>query len=266
MFNISVKSNVELDEVIKDIGSYTFDREVITKEVFVSMVEKLNPTDYRRLYYNNVLEHFTANCGQIDDEIAQVLLSGNIDLNSVVGCTKLSPEMIVDILTNHLDELSPSVMIEAQHISTEQLDLLLNSEDHELDVYSLGEAIATSGNVELAKHVVMNWDKFDNLDDIDGFRTELFNGFGSVMIDHDDELIIFGLNRPSMCAEELREHEPCSEGWKRVLKWTPRNGQSYTWNSFIAFHLLANQDDLDNAKSDLTWLAEVVADDNSYFY
>jgi len=100
--------------------------------------------------------------------------------------------------------------------------------------------------------------------DLSHFQYHLFIGFGSTILSDNDSRKIFGKVRPTMSSEELRSHEPCADGWRRCVKWAGRKETAYTWNEFIAQHILSSIDNVDNAKSDLEWLAESVADTHEW--
>ncbi|SOK58784.1 hypothetical protein [Yersinia phage fHe-Yen9-04] len=254
---IEIESVCDVEKIIKNSHSYTVKNEDITKEVFIEFFEKCSPSEYERLYYLNVLKYYDE---VLDDNIAKVLLSGKYALSWLLNEAKLSPTMITYIVDNL--EVPLDTIIAKQPITFDQIIKLLSNKSFHLNSGDLGEAIGSTGNIEMAKQFITEWDNILPLMnkslrnvDLSEFRYHMFNNFGDIIIDPVDELTLFGVNRPSISTEELRTYEPCSDGWKRVLKWAPRNDTQYSWNTFVAFHTIANKDELHNVQSDLIWLA-----------
>ena len=259
---IEITHDYDVEEVAKDIRSFYF-REGITVQEFTKLVEALDPERYLELHYRSVLEKVD---GELPDELVNLLLTSRLTIGNIISSCKISDTMIQDIIDNHLDDVDGEVLISNQDLTFEQFETVIKN-GYEIYTESLGSMLGDLRNVEYALYVVNNWNSIPSLqnEDIDEFRYSLFNGFGSVLLSDEDCRTLFGFVRPSFSSEDLRGHEPCSEGWKRAYKWAGRSDTKYTWNEFIARHILANQDDLVCAKADLEWLAETQSDEENYF-
>lgn len=259
---IEITNDYDVKEVANDIRSFCF-RDDIKVEDFVALVEELEPERYLELHYRNVLENVK---GELPDELVELLLTSQLTVDHVIGSCKVSDAMVQNIIDNRLRDVDGEKLISTQNLTFEQFEIVIK---HGSDIYasSLGSMLGDLRNVEYALYVINNWDHIPSIsdEDVGEFRYYLFNGFGSVLLSDEECQKLFGFVRPSLSSEELREHEPCAEGWKRAYKWAGRNDTKYTWNEFIARHVLANQDNVDGAKSDLEWLAESLADENDYF-
>lgn len=259
---IEITHDYDVKEVAKDIRSFYF-RNDITVEDFTSLVEELEPERYLELHYRDVLAKVK---GELPDELVNVLLSSKLNLENIISACKVSDSMVQNIIENSLRDVDGEHLIRTQNLTFEQFETVIKNGS---DIYSssLGSLLGEIRNVEYAMYVIDNWDNIPSIadDSIDEFRYPLFNGFGSVLLSDEESKKLFGFVRPAFSSEELREHEPCAEGWKRAYKWAGRNDTKYTWNEFIARHVLANQDNVEGAKSDLVWLAESLSDEQNYF-
>ncbi|AMM44090.1 hypothetical protein FDG95_gp452 [Pectobacterium phage vB_PcaM_CBB] len=259
---IEITHDYDVKEVAKDIRSFCF-RDDITVKDFIALVEELEPERYLELFYRNVLENVK---GELPDDLVELLLTSQLTVGHIIGSCKVSDAMVQNIIDNRLREVDSEKLISTQNLTFEQFETVLKNGS---DIYtsSLGSMLGDLRNVEYALYVIDNWDQIPSIadEDIAEFRYYLFNGFGSVLLSDEECLKLFGFVRPAFSSEELREHEPCTEGWKRAYKWAGRSDTKYTWNEFIARHILANQNNVEGAKSDLEWLAESLSDEQDYF-
>lgn len=259
---IEITTDYDIKEVAEDIRSYYF-REAISVEDITKLIEHLNPSTYPELIYRDILSSVE---GELPDDLVNLLLTSNITMENIIRSNKVSDVVVQNIIDNHLADVDAEYLIGSQKLSMQQFVEIVHKGS---SIYpgSLGDTIGDTRNIEFALYVVQNWDTIASLkdDDVNDFRYSLFNGFGSVLLTDQESSTIFGMIRPSISSNELREEEPCSEGWKRAYKWAGRNDVKYSWNEFIARHLLANQNDILGAKSDLQWLAETLSDNHSYF-
>lgn len=260
---IHITNNYDVKEVARELNSFNFTDEISLND-FSALVEEVEPSEYRKLLYAGVLSCVKE---EVPQELAEVLVSSNIQYNELISSLTLSDSMISNIIEHHLYKVDGEILLRQKGITHDQFVRVLN---HGSNIYtgSLGECIGESRNVEYATYIINNWNSIPNLcdKDIDDFRYPLFNRFGSVLLSDAESMLLFGRVRPELSSEELRDYEPCAEGWKRTYKWAGRSDRKYSWNEFIARHVLANQDNVDGAKSDLEWLAETLSDEHDYFY
>lgn len=261
MASVSITADFDVQMVAKDIKEFSFEN--ISVQEFVNLVEYVEPQNYNMLM-TNVLNYVN---GVLPDDVLNLLLTGdNLNYNGILGSYKFNTEQLQNIIDNYINEIDIEYLLDNQELTFEQFVQAINN-CKSFCPQSLGTVIGISRNVEYAKYIIENWNSIKHLSnrDITYFQYCLFDEFGSVLMSDADSVEIFGFARPSMSSEELRSYEPCRDGWSRTMKWAGRNDTKYTWNEFIARHVLANQDDVDNAKSDLEWLAESVREHNNYF-
>ncbi|AFC21967.1 hypothetical protein GAP32_507 [Cronobacter phage vB_CsaM_GAP32] len=260
---IHITNNYDVKEVARELNDFNFNDDISLND-FSALVEEVDPSEYRKLLYAGVLSCVKE---EVPQELAEVLVSSNISYDEIIRSLTLSDSMINNIITNHLDKVDGEVLMRQQGITDEQFVHIINY-GYQIYPGSLGECIGELRNVEYAKYIINNWNSIPSLcdNDINDFRYALFNRFGSVLLSNDESMTLFGQVRPELSSEELRNYEPCAEGWKRTYKWAGRSDKKYSWNEFIARHVLANQDNVDGAKSDLEWLAETLSDEHDYFY
>lgn len=261
---IEITDNFEVKEIAKDIRNYRFCNDITVQELS-NLVEELSPDNYMELHYRDVLENVK---GELPDELVNVLTSSRLNLDHIISAKcKLSDAMVQDIIDNHLSTVDAEYLISFHNLSFEQFKTVVNNGTN-IYASSLASAIGHSRNVEYALYVVRNRENIDALrtdDDINIFRYNLYNDFGSVLLSDSECRELFGFVRPAFSSIELRDQSPCTEGWKRAYKWAGRTDTKYSWNEFIARHVLANQDNVEDAKADLDWLAESLSDDHDYF-
>lgn len=260
---IEITAQHDVEEVAKNIRNFYF-RDVISLEEFTNLIEHMDPDQYVELYYRDIMKNVKE---VLPDSLVELLTTSNIKLEHIIRNNKVSDAMVQNIIDNHINEVDGEYLISNQNVTFEQFKTIIHNGT---SVYteSLGSVIGDLRNVEYAMYIIQNWDSISALadDDIDEFRYPLFNGFGSVLLTDAESIALFGFVRPSMSSNILRDHEPCSDGWKRAYKWAGRNDTMYSWNEFIARHILANQDAVSDAKSDLEWLAESASDDRDFFH
>lgn len=260
---IEIETEYDVKEIAKDISNYVFNNPITVQEL-QNLVEELSPNQYRELIYRDVLEKVEE---ELPDDLVNVLLTADLSYSNIARYCKLSENTLKDFIDNHISKIDGEYLIQNQNITFEQFKHILHNG---IDIYaeSLGNVIGHLRNIEYAKYVLKNWNsinafygEYDN-----DFRSRIFVHFGSVLLSDEDCTELFGFVRPTFSTEDLRNQGPCPEGWKRAYKWAGRNDKQYTWNEFIARHVLANQDDIKSAINDLEWLADSVADDKEYFY
>jgi hypothetical protein len=174
--------------------------------------------------------------------------------------------MVKKLITSTDIDYTNIALISHQTLSLAQFKTIVTSDDY-LDIQELATAIGESRNPEWAKFVVKSWNELEGTkdQDIKEFQYHLFIPFGSLILSDNDSRKLFGNVRPVMSSEELRSYEPCTEGWRRTMKWAGRSEVQYSWNEFIARHIMSSTDAVDSAKSDLVWLAESVSDEMNLF-
>ena len=257
-----INTDFDVKLIASNLRNFTFEDEISVQQ-FTDLIEHVDPCNYIHLM-SRVLPQVN---GDLSDDVMELLLTSNdVDLDTIVSLHKFSPDKIQYLIVNYIEKLDIVNFIHNQALTFEQFVYLINN-GSEISPESLGSAIGNSRKVEYAKYVVQNWKSIKKLMnmDISYFQFPLFEEFGSVLISDADSIEIFGFARPSMSSEELRTYEPCGDGWRRTCKWAGRTDTKYTWNEFIARHVLANPDNVEDAKNDLVWLAEAVRESNNYF-
>lgn len=263
MAHIQIAGKYDVKEVAQNIDNFRFSTPITLLE-FINLFENMNPKDYRRLVYQDVLDQVSE---PIPDSIVDVLVSSqDLSYNDFIYNSTIMPTLIKKLITENEDNFDRTGMISTQTLTTAQFKALIANADY-LDASELAEAITEANNTEFAKFVVKNWDEISALEseELSTFQYHLFVGLGSTILTDNDSRKLFGKVRPTMSSEELRDHDPCPEGWRRCMTWAGRSEVRYSWNEFIARHILSSTDAVDSAKSDLTWLAESVADSVDLF-
>lgn len=262
MSHIQITGQFDIVDVANDIESYCFETPISLNE-FTELFENMNPSKYINLIYQDVLEQVHE---ELPDDIVEVLVSSGLQYNDFICQAKLKPSMIKKLITSTDIHYEKNGLIAFQKLSLSQFKTIITTSEY-LDPEELANAIGETRNPDWAKFVVKSWNELQGTenDELNNFKYHLFISFGSLILSDNDSRKLFGSVRPAMSSEELRSYEPCSEGWRRTLKWAGRSEEQYTWNEFIARHIMSNTDSVDSSKSDLVWLAEAVANDMDLF-
>lgn len=263
MAYIQITGQFDIPEVAKNIDDYRFESPISLEE-FTELFENLHPDKYRALVYQDVLDNVKE---EIPDAIVEVLVSSGMFYNDFIYHAKLKPTMIKKMISLK-DEIDfdNTGLISNQNLSLAQFKTIITTSDY-FDPEELADAVGESRNPDWAKFIVKSWNELlgTQNEELNVFQYYLFISFGSLILSDNDSRKLFGKVRPPMSSEELRAHEPCVEGWKRTMKWAGRSDVQYSWNEFIARHIMASTDAVESAKSDLVWLAESVADELDLF-
>lgn len=262
MAHIQITGQFDIVEVAQNIEDYRFESPISVEE-FTQLFENMNPRQYRHLVYQDVLQNVQ---DEIPDAVVEVLVSSGLYYNDFVYQAKLKPSMIKKLIASTDIEYDRTGLISKQNLSLAQFKTIVTTSEY-FDPEELADAVGESRNPDWAKFIVKSWNELPATQDeeLNVFQYYLFISFGSLILSDNDSRKLFGKVRPPMSSEELRAHEPCAEGWKRTLKWAGRSEVQYSWNEFIARHIMASTDAVESAKSDLEWLAESVADELDLF-
>lgn len=266
---LDITKEVDIEHVAKNISSYRFHAPLAIDDL-ITLSSHLSPNEFNQLYSSQVLSNVQ---GVISLNVLKFLTDGtSLDPYYVVCNTKLDLESIDYVIENCNSLVDAEPLISEQDLSNEQLLKVLESYNIE-SAYSLGEAIGGKRDVEMVKLVLRNWSnlKFTEQSDnstntLKSFRSELFERLSTLLMNEEDQLEIFGFVRPGMSSNELRDHEPCSQGWRRVIKWAGRSDVKYSWNEFVARHILANINNVEDATCDIEWLSNCLSEQHEYFY
>ena len=261
--NATITTDYNVEEVSNNLGSFQFNNSISLND-FKNLIDVISPDLMRVLKYNGILEQVSE---ELPLELVQALVSTGIGYDIIINNSKFSNDTLDYIIENHLDEIEIINVIGRCNITFDQFKYLVHNKK-KIPIRELAETIGDKKNLEYAMYIAQNWHdiKGINADYISVFRNEIFTNFGSMILSDSESRQLFGMaSRPTMSTEELRDYSPCPEGWKRVLKWSPRNNHKYTWNEFVARHILANMDELEEATNDLVWLAANASEGHGYF-
>lgn len=258
---LEIKKDLPIKEVAKNLSNYRFNEDItVSVEQLLELITHLEPSQFDQLQYSYILASVTE---VLPLSILELLTEDTaLSLNTVIYNCKLDAECVSYIIDKHIDAIEIETMLGRLELSNEQV-LKVISEGESVFGTTLGEVLGETKNLELIKFVLSNSESI-NFEDcsresaILDMRYELFNYLSHVLMTDADSTAIFGKTRPPMSSEELREHDPCAEGWRRVLNWAGRNDTMYSWNEFVARHILANQHSIDDCKSDIEWLASCI--------
>lgn len=259
---IEINSQYDVTEVAKNISDYRF-VDTISVEQFINLFENMNPRNYNLLAYQDIL---TMVDGEIPDSVIELLVFTDLSYDDFICNAKLKPTMIKKLINNPDLDYNPVGLISYQKLTLPQFKTIVTTTSH-IEVGDLAEAIGNAKNPDWAKFVVKSWDELSSVStfDLNQFKFYMFIGFGPMILSDNDSRKIFGSVRPKMSSEELRSLDPCADGWRRTMKWAGRSETKYSWNEFIARHVLASINSVDATKSDLLWMAESYADEHHLF-
>lgn len=262
MAYIQITGQFDIQEVAKNINDYHFESPISLEE-FIELFENLHPDKYRYLVYQDVLDNVQE---EIPNEIVEVLVASGMFYNNFIYHAKLKSTMIKKIISSDEIDFDINGIISNQNLSLAQFKTIMTTGKY-FNPEELADSIGESRNPDWAKFIVKSWNDLPGTKDeeLKYFQYHLFIQFGDLILSDNDSRKLFGNVRPSMSSEELRSFEPCTQGWKRTLKWAELSDKKYSWNEFIARHIMASTDKVDLAKGDLTWLANVVADELNLF-
>lgn len=262
MAHIQITGQFDIVEVANNIEDYRFESPISLEE-FTQLFENMNPRQYRHLLYQDVLENVQ---DEIPDAAVEMLVASGLYYNDFIYHAKLKPSMIKKLIASTDIDYESTGLISNQNLSLAQFKTIITTSEY-FDPEELATSIGEARNPEWAKFVVKSWAELQSVEDEDitEFQYHLFINFGSLILSDNDSRKLFGKVRPVMSSEELRSYEPCAEGWRRTMKWAGRSDIQYSWNEFIARHIMSSTDAVDSAKCDLVWLAEAVADELDLF-
>ena len=262
MAHIQITGQFDIVEVAQNIEDYRFESPISLEE-FTQLFENMNPRQYRHLIYQDVLDQVQE---ELPDAVVEVLVSSGLDYDDFIFHSKLKSSMIKKLIASTDIDYEKTGLISNQNLSLAQFKTIMTTGDY-FDPEELANAIGEARNPDWAKFIVKSWDELPGTQDeeVTDFQYHLFITFGSLILSDNDSRKLFGKVRPPMSSEELRSHEPCAEGWRRTMKWAGRSDVQYSWNEFIARHIMSSTDAVDSAKCDLVWLAESVADELDLF-
>jgi hypothetical protein len=261
MPRLNITKEVSINEVANNLLKYKIDSPISVEEL-IQLASNLNPDEYMQLYNSDVLSMVK---DPIPLQIFLILTEGtNLYIDYVISNCKLDEESI-EYLIERQAEISYDIvtLIYQQALSTEQIISLLTNSNSTHRGHFFGEIVGEKKDVELAKAFIDNWSNLNvsetSFNQLVSFKATLFEAFGATIISTEDQIKIFGAVRPTMTSNELRSYDPCRLGWRRVVKWAGRSDQRYSWNEFVARHILANVNNLSEAKDDLTWLSSTLS-------
>lgn len=261
MPRLNITKEVSINEVANNLLKYKIDSPISVEEL-IQLASNLNPDQYLQLHSVNALKMVN---DVITLPILLLLIEGtNLDIDYVISKCKLDAESI-EYLLERQAEISYDIdtLIYQQALSTEQIISLLTNSNSTHRGHFFGEIVGEKKDVELAKAIIDNWSNLNvsgtSSNQLVSFKATLFEAFGATIISTEDQIKIFGAVRPTMTSNELRSYDPCRLGWGRVVKWAGRTDSRYSWNEFVARHILANVNNLSEAKDDLTWLSSTLS-------
>lgn len=238
-----------------------------TQEELIKIIEDCDPRDYGSIYRSTGFEKFADI--EIPHELALIMFESGITETVLFYYSRLE-QRTVDYLieqTFQNDNVGIGHVIRRYGADEERLRKMISlcpSFDMEDIVYEA----SYHGMIPECKLIMKLFDEY--LDEYShmskkDIQKSMFRNLSHIILDDELCVELFGVVRPRMSGNMVREYEPCVEGWQRVLKWANNDEVFYDWNTFVAKHTLANLDDMESVESDLSWLADVWADNAEHF-
>jgi len=266
---LEIKKELPIKEVAANLAQYRFNQDTpVSVEQLSQLINHIVPSDFSQLQYSNILQSTNE---VLPLYLVKLLTEGTaLNIDTVVRDCKIDSESIDYVISEHLDVVDAETLLTTSMPFTDEQIVKIITEGSDMYGTSLGETLGEKRNLELIKVVLrnkdsINFEDYNRTEAIAEMRYELFNYLGSVLMTDAESIEIFGFARPQMSSNKLRDYEPCAEGWRRVMKWAGRNDHMYSWNEFVARHILANQDNVEDCKSDIEWLASCLSDAEEYF-
>lgn len=259
MLTIEIEKEYNIKDVAHELSTIRFGQKLTVEEVN-EIIDHVPPSDYR--LFRDVLSNYYYS-GEVPDRVVRIL---NTELTATQICGESGLTVSKEIMDSWIENdagVSFDVIVANNRTDIEVLKRLFDSNTAQLFGYSLGAALGEAKNVELAKYIISKNSSL--IRDAHYIKRQTFMAFGSLILSEDDEIALFGKPRPMVSGAMIYAFEPCVDGWKRARNWTSKSGESLPWSTFVAKHLLANLDVIDDAKADLEWLATQYVEENSLF-
>lgn len=265
---LEITKDLPIKHVAENLSYYGFGKNTpVSVEQLGELINHIEPKEFHKLHNSNIFHNIKE---VLPLYMVKLLTEGtSLEIETVVCNCKIDSESIDYVISEHLDEVDAEILLTTSTLNDEQIVKIITNGS---DMYgsSFGDILGKTRNLDLIKVVIrnkdlINFEDHDRTDAIDEMRYELFNYLGSVLMTDEESIEIFGFVRPPMSSNKLRNYEPCADGWRRVMKWAGRNDHMYSWNEFAARHILANQDKVEDCKSDIEWLASCLSDSEDYF-